>query len=124
VRGAARVAGLAAALAWAALACGGVAPADAGLAEAERSAAAGHDGLWKAVVPPETMHGEFDSNDPVGVAAGKRIAADCSLNWVDPDAGQRYCFSSATSLVFFLEAPHAWLERARAQWRRLSDAAR
>jgi len=77
---------------------------------------AGPDGIWKAVVPPKGMHGEFDSNDPIGVAAGRRIAADCSINWVDPDERKLYCFSSATSLVFFLEGPHAWIERARKQW--------
>lgn len=82
--------------------------------------AAAEGGIWKAVVPPEgTMHGEFDNNDPVGLSAGVRIKADCSINWVDPDAGQLYCFSSATSLVVFLDAPRAYLERARAQWQRL-----
>ncbi len=85
-----------------------------------QAARAGPDGIWKAVVPPTGMHGEFDSNDPIGVAAGRRIAADCSINWVDPDERKLYCFSSATSLVFFLEGPHAWLERARRQWPRLA----
>jgi YVTN family beta-propeller protein len=81
-------------------------------------------GIWKAVVPPkETMYGEFDGNDPIGLTAGVRIKADCSINWVDPDdAGQRYCFASATSLVVFLEAPRAYLERARVQWQRLAHS--
>ena len=79
------------------------------------------EGIWKAVVPArDTMHGEFDSHDPIGLTAGVRIKADCSINWVDPDAGQLYCFSSATSLVVFLDAPHAYLERARVQWQRLA----
>jgi hypothetical protein len=78
-------------------------------------------GIWKAVVPAAgAMHGTFDGNDPVGLSAGVRIKADCSINWVDPDAGQLYCFSSATSLVVFLEEPRTYLERARAQWRRLA----
>ena len=77
-------------------------------------------GIWKAVVPPPgAMHGEFDDNDPIGVMAGVRIAADCSINWVDPDDRRLYCFSSATSLVFFLDAPQDYLRRARAQWRQL-----
>jgi hypothetical protein len=77
-------------------------------------------GIWKAVVPrPGAMHGAFDSNDPLGLTAGVKIKADCSINWVDPDEGRLYCFSSATSLVVFLEAPRAYLERARAQWREL-----
>lgn len=99
--------------------------ADAGLAQAERTATASHAGIWKAVVPPRgSMHGEFDNNDPIGVAAGARIAADCSINWVDPDAGKLYCFSSATSLVCFLEGPQGWLARARREWTRLGPEAR
>ena len=95
------------------------APATA-LADGQRELPA-EGGIWKAVVPPkEAMHGEFDSNDPIGLTAGLRIKADCSINWVDPDAGQLYCFSSATSLVVFLEAPRSYLERARLQWQRLA----
>lgn len=91
--------------------------ADGGLADARRAADDSHQGIWKAAVPPRgSMRGEFDSNDPIGVATGERIAADCSINWVDPDTEKLYCFSSATSLVFFLDAPHGWLERARRQW--------
>ncbi len=80
-------------------------------------------GIWKAVVPAKgSMHGMFDSHDPIGLGAGVKIKADCSINWVDPDAGDLYCFSSATSLVVFLDAPHAYLERARAQWQRLGGS--
>ena len=78
-------------------------------------------GIWKAAIPPEgSMHGEFDSNDPIGVMAGARIWADCSINWTDPDSHRLYCFSSATSLVFFLEAPQDYLRRARKQWPQLN----
>jgi hypothetical protein len=74
-------------------------------------------GIWKAVMPPSgSMHGEFDSNDPLGLAAGARIPADCSINWVDPDFGKLYCFSSATSLVYFLDSPRAFLARAQKNW--------
>lgn len=76
-----------------------------------------HAGIWKAVTPPDgSMHGEFGGNDPLGLAAGARIPADCSINWVDPDYGKLYCFSSATSLVYFLDAPRKFLERARRNW--------
>ncbi len=86
-------------------------------------ALAGHGaGIWKAVVPPQPMRGEFDSLDPIGVAAGARIKADCSLNWIDPDDGKRYCFSSGTSLEFFLDQPHASIERARQGWRKLTTS--
>jgi hypothetical protein len=77
-------------------------------------------GIWKAVVPPKSMKGEFNSFDPIGVAAGARIKADCSLNWINPDDGKLYCFSSGTSLEFFLDMPQAHLERARAEWRKMS----
>jgi hypothetical protein len=77
-------------------------------------------GIWKAVVPPAgSMRAEFDNNDPIGITAGVRIAADCSINWVDPDDKKLYCFSSATSLVFFLDAPQEFLRRARKEWRHL-----
>jgi hypothetical protein len=84
----------------------------------------GHAGIWKAVSPPGGMRGEFENNDPIGLAAGKKIEADCSLNWVDPDFGKRYCFSSATSLVYFLNAPRSYLARARKNWTGLSRASR
>ncbi len=77
-------------------------------------------GIWKAAVPLRPMRGEFDANDPIGVAAGARIKADCSLNWIDPDDGRRYCFASGTSLEMFLQMPHTNIERARASWRKLT----
>lgn len=92
---------------------------DPGLPHADPSV-----GIWKAVVPPGAMHGEFANNDPLGLVAGVAIPADCSINWIDPDAGKRYCFSSATSLVVFLDAPHAYLERARTQWLHLEPRQR
>lgn len=82
--------------------------------------AARGEGIWKAVVPPTAMQSEFDGFDPIGIAAGARIKTDCSLNWVNPDDGARYCFSSGTSLEFFLDKPHASIARARAAWRKLN----
>ncbi len=84
-------------------------------------AAARTGGIWKAAVPPTPMRGEFDSLDPLGVAAGARIKADCSLNWVSPDDGKLYCFSSGTSLEYFLDQPQATLERARANWQKMRE---
>jgi hypothetical protein len=77
-------------------------------------------GIWKAAVPVKPMKGEFDSYDPLGVAAGTRIKADCSLNWIDPDDGKLFCFSSGTSLVYFLDRPQANIARARRGWGKLS----
>ena len=76
-------------------------------------------GIWKAAVPQRPMKGEFDSLDPLGVSAGARIKADCSLNWIDPDDGKLYCFSSGTSLEVFLDKPQFNLERARAAWQKM-----
>jgi len=95
-----------------------------------RSAAAGQGagstdparaGIWKAIAPSDDlMHGEFDDHDPIGLTSGVKIKADCSINWVDPDSGKRYCFSSATSLVLFLDAPQSYLARASSSWDNMS----
>jgi hypothetical protein len=82
--------------------------------------AAKTEGIWKAAVPPTPMKGEFDSFDPLGIAAGARIKADCSLNWVNPDDGKLYCFSSGTSLEYFLDRPQANIDRARRRWREMT----
>jgi len=79
-----------------------------------------HAGIWKAVLPAAgTTPGEFQGNDPLGLAAGVTIKADCSINWVDPDSGKRYCFASATSMLMFLDAPHSYLARAMTNWERV-----
>jgi hypothetical protein len=79
-----------------------------------------HAGIWKgAIPPPGTVHGEFDANDPIALAAGVSVKADCSINWVDPDSGKRYCFATSTSLVSFLTAPRSYLARATVSWGRL-----
>jgi hypothetical protein len=80
------------------------------------------EGIWKAVVPLKPMQGEFGNLDPIGVAVGARILADCSINWINPDDGARYCFSSGTSLEYFLDRPHFNIERARAGWRKMNGS--
>jgi hypothetical protein len=89
-------------------------------AQTPSAGAARTEGIWKAAVPPKPMQAEFDGFDPLGVAAGAKIKADCSLNWINPDDGKRYCFSSGTSLVYFLDRPHANIERARQAWRKMT----
>jgi hypothetical protein len=82
-----------------------------------RSTDPDHAGIWKAATPRDgTMHGEFGNQDPIGLSTGVKIKADCSINWLDPDSGKLYCFSSATSLVVFLDAPHAYLSLAARKW--------
>ncbi|HEY3730048.1 MAG TPA: hypothetical protein VGL28_02175 [Steroidobacteraceae bacterium] len=69
-------------------------------------------GIWKYAIPPTALHGEFDNEDPVGLAAGKHIRTDCSMNWLGED-GKLYCFTTGTSLVFFEESPNYYLRIAR-----------
>jgi len=73
-------------------------------------------GIWKAAIPRQPMHGQFENMDPMGLAGGARILADCSLNWVSPDTGKLYCFVSGTSLVYFLQSPGANIKSAEAAW--------
>lgn len=76
-------------------------------------------GIWKWVVPPVRMNGAFDDHDPIGLVAGKLIPADCAFNWTDPDTHRLYCFTSATSLVYFLNSPQTYLPEAEKSWRAL-----
>lgn len=101
----------------------GASPDDAHATPAE-AAKAHPDGIWKAAVPASAPKAEFDNHDAYGLAVGARILADCSLNWVDPDDGRRYCFASGTSLIYFLDAPKSNLASARATWQELGAAPR
>jgi hypothetical protein len=74
------------------------------------------DGIWKSATPRHGMKGEFDNHDPIGLAAGAAIKADCSLNWIDPDDRKLYCFNSATSVEYFRAWPKSNIRRARASW--------
>jgi hypothetical protein len=80
-------------------------------------------GIWKWVVPPMKMKGGFDDHDPIGLVAGQLIPADCSINWTSPDTHKLYCFTSATSLVYFLDSPNTYLSRAEKNWRALKGPA-
>jgi hypothetical protein len=82
-------------------------------------ALAEHAGIWKWAVPPTKMNGMFDDHDPIGLVAGKLIPADCSFNWTDPDTHKLYCFTSATSLVYFLDSPQTYIAEAEKTWRAL-----
>lgn len=88
---------------------------------AAMKALAEHKGIWKVVVPPVKMNGAFDDHDPIGLIAGKLIPADCSINWTDPDTHKLYCFTSATSLVYFLNSSQNLLAEAEKSWRVLKD---
>ncbi len=86
---------------------------------AARTAMSEHKGIWKWVVPPVKMHGMFDDHDPIGLVAGKLIPADCAFNWTDPDTHRLICFTTATSLEYFLSSPWTYLAEAEKRWRAL-----
>ena len=65
------------------------------------------------------MNGMFDDHDPIGLVAGQLISADCAFNWTDPDTHKLYCFTTATSLVYFLRSPQTYLAKAEQNWRAL-----
>lgn len=74
------------------------------------------EGIWKSATPATKMKGEFANHDPIGLATGVAIKTDCSINWIDPDSHRRYCFNSATSLVYFERWPKRYIARAQKNW--------
>jgi len=83
-----------------------------------------HAGIWKAAIPPSgTMHGEFENHDPIGLSAGVKIKADCSINWLDPDSRRALLFLDGHLPGRFLDVPHAYLARARKNWERVNTSA-
>jgi YHS domain-containing protein len=69
------------------------------------------NGVWKFKAPTG-IRGEFNNEDPVGLAAGAHLGTDCSINWTGAD-GKIYCFTTNTSLQFFEESPQSYLSSAR-----------
>jgi YHS domain-containing protein len=59
------------------------------------------------------VHGEFDDSCAMGLASGQTIHTDCSVNWINPDDGKVYCFSSESSKAAFLKDPKGNIQRAR-----------
>jgi YHS domain-containing protein len=54
--------------------------------------------------------GEFDNDCVMGLALGKEIKTDCSVNTVY--AGSTYCFGNETAKQLFLKKPEEFLLRA------------
>jgi len=55
---------------------------------------------------------EFGGQCTEGLAEGKHVLTDCSVNWKDKD-GKVYCFSNEAAKATFLKNPAESLERAR-----------
>jgi hypothetical protein len=81
------------------------------------------NGVWKYQVPPTPVSGEFNNEDPVGLAAGAHLATDCSIN-LHADDGKVYCFTIRTSMQFFEDSPQTYLGAARKFFDRDKTSAR
>ena len=55
--------------------------------------------------------GEFDDNCVMGLALGKEVETDCSVNTVY--AGKTYCFGNETARELFLKKPDEFLLKAQ-----------
>ena len=64
-----------------------------------------------AAVSPDKA--EFGGQCTEGLAEGKHVMTDCSVNWADKD-GKVYCFSNDAAKTAFLKSPAESLDRARA----------
>ena len=56
------------------------------------------------------IEGEFDGECVMGLALGKEIKTDCSVNTVY--AGKTYCFGNETARELFLKKPEEFLLKA------------
>jgi YHS domain-containing protein len=55
--------------------------------------------------------GEFDNECVIGLALGKDIGTDCSVNTVFD--GKTYCFGNEQAKTIFLKKPEEFLTKAR-----------
>ncbi len=62
-------------------------------------------------LPAAATEGEFDDNCVMGLALGKEIKTDCSVNTVY--AGKTYCFGNETAKQLFLKKPDEFLLKAQ-----------
>lgn len=59
----------------------------------------------------DQSHAEFGGMCVAGLAAGKRVQTDCSVNW--QSEGKTYCFSGADAKAAFLKDPEGNLVKAK-----------
>jgi YHS domain-containing protein len=62
-------------------------------------------------LPAAATEGEFDNDCVMGLAFGKEIKTDCSVNTVY--AGSTYCFGNMTAKQLFLKKPDEFLLKAQ-----------
>ena len=61
--------------------------------------------------PASAAEGEFDNDCVMGLALGKEIKTDCSVNTVY--GGKTYCFGNETARELFLKKPEEFLLKAQ-----------
>jgi hypothetical protein len=64
------------------------------------------------VAPVSPAQAQFGGQCTQGLAEGRHVMTDCSVNWTDKD-GKVYCFSSEAAKKTFLEGSDQNLQRAR-----------
>ena len=67
--------------------------------------------LGGATLAAAATTGEFDNECVMGLALGKDIATDCSVNTVLN--GKTYCFGNEQAKTIFLKKPEEFLTRAQ-----------
>jgi YHS domain-containing protein len=67
--------------------------------------------LGGATLAAAATTGEFDNECVMGLALGKDIATDCTVNTVF--SGKTYCFGNEQAKTVFLKKPEEFLTRAR-----------
>ena len=67
--------------------------------------------LGGATLAAAATTGEFDNECVMGLALGKDIATDCSVN--AEFNGKTYCFGNEQAKTIFLKKPEEFLTRAR-----------
>ncbi len=63
------------------------------------------------VVRDGTPHGEFDNECSWGLANGKHVKTECSVNMTGEN-GKTYCFSSDKAMAAYMKDPSANLGKA------------
>jgi YHS domain-containing protein len=73
---------------------------------------AGAIGANAATTQVSAAQAQFGGQCTEGLAEGRHVTTDCTVNWTDKD-GKVYCFSTEAAKKSFLEDPTANLQRAR-----------
>jgi len=73
-----------------------------------------------AALAEDALEGEFEGECVMGLALGKDIQTDCSVNTVYK--GKTYCFGNETARTLFLKRPDDFLLQAHIYYSSKEDA--